>query len=143
MIDLTHTKWIYINHYSFFIWLFYTSLALGLTSLSISIIKDNLSNDINLVLFFYSIFSYLLINKTVALFFQIFISIFFLIDWQKFFKDWVLILFPILGIIFTTFLGTNLSISDNQIWHIFIGPSGTISVLTFYLVLKRSQKKFT
>ena len=55
----------------------------------------------------------------------------------------VCIAYPIFGIIFTTFFGTSLSITGNQIWHIFIGPSGTISVLTFYLILNRSKKKFT
>tara|TARA_Y100001968_G_C19159106_1_gene619903 strand:+ start:605 stop:796 length:192 start_codon:yes stop_codon:yes gene_type:complete len=59
------------------------------------------------------------------------------------FKDWLIIIYPIFGIILTTFFGTNLSISNNQMWHILIGPSGTISVLAFYLVLKRSKKKIT
>ena len=76
-------------------------------------------------------------------FFQIIISIFLITSWQRIFKDWLFILYPIFGIIFTTFFGTNLSISGNQFWHLFIGPSGTISVLTLYLVLKRSEKKFT
>jgi hypothetical protein len=59
------------------------------------------------------------------------------------FKDWIFIAYPIFGIAFTTFFGTNLSITGNQIWHIFIGPSGTISVITFYLVLKRSKNKLS
>ena len=57
------------------------------------------------------------------------------------FKDWLFIAYPIFGIFFTTFFGANLSITGNQIWHIFIGPSGSISVITFYLVLKRSKNK--
>ena len=143
MLDHIQTDWIYVNHSSIFNWLFYSFLSLGLTSLSISVLKKKFIIRINLLLSFCSIISYLLINKELALFFQIMISIFLIINWQRAFKDWLLILYPIFGIFFTTFFGTRLSISGDQFWHILIGPSGTISVLTFYLVLKRSDKKFT
>ena len=141
MIDHTKTDWIYINHSSLFNWLFYTSLALGLTSLTISVIKNKFIIGTNIFLCFGSILSYLLIDKNFALSFQVMISIFLIINWQRFFKDWILIAYPIFGIIFTTFFGTILSITGDQIWHVFIGPSGTISLLTSYLVLKRSKKK--
>ena len=142
MIDHTKTNWIYIDHSSLFNWLFYTFLALGLTSLTISVIKNKFAIGTNIFLCFCSIVSYLLIDKTIALTLQVIISIFLIINWQRMFKDWIFIAYPIFGIIFTTFFGTNLSITGNQIWHIFIGPSGTISVITFYLVLKRSKNKF-
>ena len=142
MIDHTKTDWIYKDHFSLFNWLFYTFLALGLTSLTISVIKNKFAIAANIFLCFCSIVSYLLIDKTIALSLQVFISIFLIINWQRRFKDLIFIAYPIFGIIFTTFFGTNLSITGNQIWHIFIGPSGTISVITFYLVLKRSKSKF-
>ena len=141
MIDHTKTDWIYIDHSSIFNWLFYTFLALGLTCLTISVIKNKIAIGINILLCFFSIVSYLLVDKTISLYFQGIISIFLIISWQRIFKDWLFIAYPIFGIIFTTFLGTNLSITGNQIWHIFIGPSGSLSVLTFYLVLKRSKKR--
>ena len=141
MIDHSQTYWIYVDHSSIFNWLFYSSLSLGLMSLSISIIKNKFNIAINIFFSFCSIVSYLLVNKTAALFFQVLISILLIINWQRIFKDWILIIYPIFGIIFTTFFGTNLSISGNQIWHIFIGPSGTISVISFYFVLIRSDKK--
>ncbi len=143
MIDHTQTDWIYINHSSIYNWLFYTFLSLGLTSLSISVIKNRISIGINLFLSVFSIASYLIIDKSVSLLFQTVISISLIINWQRVFKDWFFILYPIFGIIFTTFFGTRLSISGDQFWHILIGPSGTISVLTFYLVLKRSESKFS
>ena len=143
MIDHTNTDWIYVNHSSFFNWLFYSFLGLGLTSLSISVSKKNFIFWTNIFLCFFSIISYLLFNKSIALSFQAILSIFLIINWQRKFKDWFFIAYPIFGIIFTTFFGTNLSSTGNQIWHIFIGPSGSISVITFYLVLKRSKKKFT
>ena len=140
-IDHTNTNWIYIDHSSFFNWLFYSFLALGLTSLTISVIKNKFVIGTNIFLCFCSIFSYLIIHKTIALSFQVMISIFLIINWQRIFKDWLFMAYPIFGIIFTTFFGTNLSVTGDQIWHVFIGPSGTISVLTFYLVLNRSKKK--
>ena len=142
MIDHTQTSWIYVDHSSLFNWLFYSFLSLGLTCLSISVVKNKSIQITNISISLCSIISYLLFIKPIALFFQVFISIFLIINWQRTFKDWLFILYPIFGIIFTTFFGTNLSISGNQFWHILIGPSGTISVITFYLVLKRSRKKF-
>ena len=140
MIDHTKTDWIYVANSSFFNWLFYSFLALGLTGLSISVIRNKSIIATNVFLCFGSIFSYLLFNKTLSLSFQVLISIFLIINWQRIFKDWLFIAYPIFGIILTTFFGSNLSITGNQIWHIFIGPSGTISVIIFYLVLKRSNK---
>jgi hypothetical protein len=141
MLDHTKTKWIYIDHSSFFNWLFYSSLALGLTSFSISVIKSKVIIGANLLFCFLSIISYLIFDKTTSLIFQAVISILLIINWQRIFKDWILVLYPIFGIISTTILGTYLSISGNQIWHIFIGPSGTISVIIFYLILIRSKRK--
>ena len=143
MIDHTNTSWIYVDHSSLFNWLFYSFLSLGLTCLSISVVKNKFIQISNICISFCSIISYFLFDKTVALFFQVIISIILIINWQRIFKDWLFILYPIFGIIFTTFFGTNLSISGDQFWHIFIGPSGTVSVLTFYFVLKRSNKKFS
>ena len=143
MIDHTQTSWIYVDRSSLFNWLFYSFLSLGLTCLSISIIKNKFIQKTNFCFSLCSIISYFLFNKTIALIFQVIISIFLIINWQRFFKDWLFVLYPIFGIFFTTFFGTNLSISGDQFWHILIGPSGTISVLTFYLVLKRSKKRIT
>ncbi len=143
MIDHTQTSWIYVNHSSFFNWLFYSFLSLGLTCLSISVVRNKFIQITNFCISLCSIISYFLFDKSIALLFQVIISIFLIINWQRFFKDWLFVLYPIFGIFFTTFFGTRLSISDDQFWHVFIGPSGTISVLTFYLVLKRSDKKLS
>ena len=143
MVDHTKTSWVYVDHSSLFNWLFYSFLSLGLTCLSISVIKNKFIQKTNICISLCSIISYFLFDKTIALLFQVIISIFLIINWQRVFKDWLLILYPIFGIFFTTFFGGRLSITGDQFWHILIGPSGTISVLTFYLVLKRSDKKFT
>ena len=140
MIDHTQTSWIYVDHSSLFNWLFYSFLSLGLTFLSISVIKNKFIQITNFCITFCSIISYFLFDKIIALLFQVIISIFLIINWQRTFKDWLFVLYPIFGIFFTTFFGAFLSTTGDQFWHIFIGPSGTISVLTFYLVLKRSVK---
>ena len=143
MIDHTQTSWIYVDHSSFFNWLFYSFLSLGLTCLSISVIKNKSIQITNFCISLCSIISYLLFDKNIALLFQVVISIFLISNWQRVFKDWLFIFYPIFGIFFTTFFGAKLSISGDQFWHLLIGPSGTISVLTFYLILKRSEIKFT
>ncbi len=140
MLDHTQTSWIYVDHSSIYNWLFYSFLSLGLTGLSISVIKNKLTFKICASLAFCSIFSYLFFDKSISIIFQSLISIFLIRNWQKTFKDWLFILYPIFGIFLTTLFGSFLKISGDQIWHILIGPSGTLSVLTFYLVLRRSEK---
>ena len=143
MIDHTKTEWIYVNHSSIFNSLFYSFLGLGLTFLSISTIRNKSIILINYIICFLGIISYWLFGKTIALIFQILISFILIINWQRKFKDWLFIGYPIFGIFFTTFFGIKLSTTANQIWHIFIGPSGTISVFIFYLVLIRFNKKLS
>tara|TARA_B100001079_G_scaffold241034_1_gene226280 strand:- start:132 stop:725 length:594 start_codon:yes stop_codon:yes gene_type:complete len=142
MIDHTQTEWIYIDHSSLFNWLFYSFLSIGLTFLSISVIENKNLILTNLLTCILAVSFYWIFGKSLTLVFQVLISIFLIINWQKKFKDWIFIVYPIFGIFLTTFLGIKLSLSANQIWHIFIGPSGTISVLAFYFVLKRSRKRF-
>ena len=142
MIDHAQTEWIYIDHSSLLNWLFYSLLSIGLTFLSISTIKNKYLILTNLLTCILAIVSYWIFGKSLTLVFQVLISIFLIINWQRKFKDWIFIAYPIFGIFLTTFLGIKLSLSANQIWHIFIGPSGTISVLAFYLVLNRSRKRF-
>ena len=141
MIDHTQTAWIYVNHSSIFNWLFYSFLSIGLTLLSLSVIKNKYLIFTILINCLLAIISYWFFGKPIALVFQVLISIFLIISWHRKFKDWLFITYPFFGIFLTTFLGIKLSLSSNQIWHVFIGPSGTISVFAFFLVLNRSRKK--
>ena len=142
MLDHTQTEWIYIDHTSIFNWLFYSFLSLGLSLLSISVTKNKLLISFNLFTCSSAIISYLIFGKSIALIFQVIISILLISNWQRLFKDWLLIAYPIFGILLTTFFGVSLTLTSNQIWHIFIGPSGTISVITFFLVLIRFERKY-
>ena len=140
MIDHTTTNWIYVDHSSIFNWLFYLFLSIGLSLFTISVTKNKFNIIINITLIIASLFSYWFLGKSTTLFFQVFISFLLISQWWVRFKDWVFIIYPVTGVFFTTFFGVILSSSGEQVWHLFIGPSGTISVLTFYSVLKRSRK---
>tara|TARA_Y100001968_G_scaffold183637_1_gene168210 strand:- start:12 stop:590 length:579 start_codon:yes stop_codon:yes gene_type:complete len=141
MIDHTTTNWIYVNHSSIFNWLFYSFLSIGLSLFTISLAKNKLIIITSTLLIIASIFSYWFLGKSTTLLFQVFISILLISQWWYRFNDWVFIIYPITGVLLTTYFGNLLSNSGEQLWHIFIGPSGTISVLTFFAVLNRSRKK--
>jgi len=141
MIDHTTTNWIYVDHSSIFNWLFYSFLSMGLSLFTISVAKNKLIITTSTLLIIASIVSYWFLGKSTTLLFQGFISILLISQWWSRFNDWFLLLYPINGVLFTTFFGILLSNSGEQLWHVFIGPSGTISVLAFYSVLKRSRRK--
>ena len=121
--------------------MFYSFLSIGLSFFTISVAKNKSVIISSILLIIAAVFSYWLLGKSTTLLIQVFISILLITQWWGRFKDWVFFIYPITGVIFTTFFGILLSSSSEQIWHVFIGPSGTISVLAFYLVLKRSRKK--
>ena len=141
MIDHTTTNWIYVDHSSIFNWLFYSFLSIGLSLFTISVAKNKLIIATSTLLIITAIFSYWSLGKSTTLLFQVFISILLISQWYSRFNDWIFVLYPIMGVLFTTYFGIVLSSSGQQIWHIFIGPSGTIGVLAFYSVLNRSRKK--
>ena len=141
MIDHTTTDWIYKDHTSIFNWLFYSFLSIGLSFFTISVTKNKSIIATNFVLIIAAVLSYWFLGKSSILLFQVIISILLISQWWSRFKDWVFLLYPIMGVFFTTFFGIILSSSGEQIWHVFIGPSGTISVLAFYSVLNRSREK--
>ena len=141
MFDHTTTDWIYVDHSSIYNWLFYSFLSIGLSFFTISVAKNKSIITSNILLIIAAVFSYWFLGKSTTILIQVLISILLISQWWSRFKDWVFLIYPITGVIFTTFFGILLSSSGEQIWHLFIGPSGTISVLTFYAVLKRSRKK--
>ena len=141
MFDHTTTDWVYIDHSSILNWLFYSFLSIGLSFFTISVAKNKSIIITNIFLIIASITSYWFLGKSSTVLIQVLISILLISQWTSRFKDWVFIIYPITGVLLTSFLGIVLSSSGEQIWHIFIGPSGTISVLTFYSVLNRSRKK--
>ena len=67
MIDHTQTSSIYVDHSSLFNWLFYSFLSLGLTCLSISVIKNKFIQKTNFCISLCSITSYFLFDKTIGI----------------------------------------------------------------------------
>ena len=141
MFDHTTTDWIYVDHSSIYNWLFYSFLSIGLSFFTISVAKNKSIITSNILLIIAAVFSYWFLGKSATILIQVLISILLISQWWSRFKDWLFLIYPITGVIFTTFFGILLSSSGEQIWHVFIGPSGTISVLAFYSVLKRSRNK--
>ena len=66
MIDHTQTSWIYVDHSSLFNWLFYSFLSLGLTCLSVSVLKNKFIQTTNFCISLCSIISYFLFDKTIG-----------------------------------------------------------------------------
>ena len=141
MFDHMTTDWIYVDHSSIYNWLFYSFLSIGLSFFTISVAKNKSIIISNILLIIAAIFSYWFLGKSTTLLIQMLLSILLISEWWRRFKDSVFLIYPITGVIFTTIFGILLTNSGDQIWHVFIGPSGTISVLAFYAVLKRSRKK--
>jgi len=65
MIDHTQTFWIYVDHSSLYNWLFYSFLSIGLTCLSISVIKNKFIQKTNFCISLCSIISYFLLDKSI------------------------------------------------------------------------------
>ena len=141
MIDHTTTDWIYVDHSSIFNWLFYSFLSIGLSFLTILVTKNKFIVSTSALSIIAVILSYWLLGKSATILFQVIISIILISQWWLRFNDWLILVYPITGILFTTYFGILLSNSGEQIWHVFIGPSGSISVLAFYFILNRSRKK--
>ena len=141
MLDHTETSWIYINRLSGWNGLFYAGLAGGLASLAAAVTATKTLRVMLYLIVLAGIVAYPLFGKGVVISFQSIITTVFLIQWWKRFRDPLLWVYPICGVVLTTVLGGMLSTSGDQIWHVFIGPSGSISLITVWMILSRVDKK--
>ena len=141
MLDHTETSWIYINRLSGWNGLFYAGLAGGLASLAASVTTNKTFRALLLVLVISVIVTYPLLGKGVTISLQSIITIIFLAQWWKRFHDPLLWIYPICGVVLTTIFGGMLSTSGDQIWHVFIGPAGSISLITIWILLNRAERK--
>ena len=141
MLDHTETSWIYINRLSGWNGLFYAGLAGGLASLAASVTTNKTFRALLLVLVISVIVIYPLLGKGVTISLQSIITIIFLAQWWKRFHDPLLWIYPICGVVLTTIFGGMLSTSGDQIWHVFIGPAGSISLITIWILLNRAERK--
>jgi hypothetical protein len=61
--------------------------------------------------------------------------------WWRTFHDRRLWLYPLFTVGLTTTFGALLNSSGDQIWHLFIGPAGSLSLLVLWAVLRRAEQK--
>ena len=141
MLDHTETSWIYINRLSGWNGLFYAGLAGGLASLAAAVTANKTLRMMLYLIVLAGIVAYPLFGKGVVISFQSIITTVFLIQWWKRFRDPLLWVYPICGVVLTTVFGGMLSTSGDQIWHVLIGPSGSISLITVWIILSRADKK--
>ena len=141
MLDHTETNWIYINRLSGWNGLFYAGLAGGLASLTASVTANKTLRALLYMLVIAGIAVYPLLGKGITISLQSIITIIFLAQWWRRFHDPVLWIYPICGVVLTTVFGGMLSSSGDQIWHVFIGPAGSISLITLWILLNRAERK--
>ena len=141
MLDHTETNWIYINRLSGWNGLFYAGLAGGLASLTASVTANKTLRVLLYALVIAGIAAYPLLGKGITISLQSIITIIFLAQWWSRFHDPLLWIYPICGVVLTTVFGGMLSASGDQIWHVFIGPVGSISLVTLWIILNRADRK--
>ena len=141
MLDHTETNWIYINRLSGWNGLFYAGLAGGLASLAASVTANKTLRVLLYALVIAGIAAYPLLGKGITISLQSIITIIFLAQWWNCFHDPILWIYPSCGVVLTTVFGGMLSASGDQIWHVFIGPAGSISLVTLWIILNRADKK--
>ena len=141
MLDHSETSWIYVNRLSIWNGLFYAALAGGLASLTAAVTKKNMFRIFFYVLVIASIVVYPLLGKGSTISIQSILTLIFLVQWWKYFHDPLLWVYPICGVLLTTVCGALLSSTGEQIWHVFIGPAGSISLITLWILLNRALIK--
>ena len=141
MLDHTETSWVYINRLSGWNGLFYAGLAGGLASLTASVTANKSLRVLLYIVVAAGIVAYPLLGKGATISLQSIITIIFLAQWWKRFHDPLLWVYPICGVVLTTVFGGMLSASGDQIWHVFIGPAGSISLITLWILLNRAERK--
>jgi hypothetical protein len=60
--------------------------------------------------------------------------------WWRSFHDPLLWLYPLFTVGLTTLFGALLNASGDQLWHLFIGPAGSLSLLVLHAILRRAAQ---
>ena len=140
MVDHTTTDWVYVNHNSFFNGVFYGALATGLALLTAAVSRSRSWRLTLLLITTAALAAYPLIGKSVAISLQSLLLVLMLCQWWRRFADPRLWLYVLFGVVLTTTMGILLVGSGDPIWHLFIGPCGSLSVISLGWVLMRSSK---
>ena len=141
MVDHTSTDWIYVNHNSFFNGVFYGALSTGLALLTAAVSRSRRWRVPLLLLTLAALAAYPLFGKSVSIALQSLLLILMLRQWWLRFADPRLWLYALFGVVLTTGLGALLVSSGDWLWHLFIGPCGSLSVLALAWVLQRGSQE--
>lgn len=141
MVDHTSTDWIYVNHNSFFNGVFYGALSTGLALLTAAVSRSRRWRLPLLSLTLAALVAYPLFGKSVSIALQSLLLILMLRQWWLRFADPRLWLYALFGVVLTTGLGALLVSSGDWLWHLFIGPCGSLSVLALAWVLQRGSQE--
>ena len=139
MVDHTTTDWVYVNHNSFFNGVFYGALSTGLALLTTAVSRSDGWRLPLLLITTSALAAYPLAGKSVAVSLQSLLLVLMLCQWWRRFADPRLWLYVLFGVVLTTVMGILLVESGDPIWHLFIGPCGSLSVISLGWVLRRSS----
>ena len=140
MVDHTTTDWVYVNHNSFFNGVFYGALSSGLALLTASVSHSRSWRLTLLLITIATLAAYPIGGKSVAISLQSLLLVLMLCQWWRCFADPRLWLYVLFGVVLTTGMGILLVESGDPILHLFIGPCGSLSVISLGWVLKRSLR---
>ena len=140
MVDHTTTDWVYVNHNSFFNGVFYGALATGLALMTAAVSRSSSWRLPLLLITTAAIAAYPLAGKSVAIVLQSLLLVLMLSQWWRRFGDWRLWIYAFFGVVLTTGIGILLVQSRDPIWHLFIGPCGSLSVMSLGWVLRRGSQ---
>lgn len=138
-LDHTTTRWLYVNHTSDWNGLFFTGLAAGIALLAAALAPNRRWRAALLALVPLSAIGYALAGKGPAIAVQTLALLAMLHLWWRSFHDRRLWLYPLFTVGLTTTFGALLNSSGDQIWHLFIGPAGSISLLLLWGILRRAD----
>ena len=140
-VDHSGTDWIYVNHLSGWNGLFYAALASGLASMTSAVAEKKQFRILFYFMVFVGAFAYWPLGKGVAISIQSILTIVFLVQWWKRFRDPLLWVYPLCGVVLTAIFGAMLTSSGDQLWHLFIGPAGSIGLIVLWIILNRAVAK--
>jgi hypothetical protein len=140
-LDHTTTRWLYVNHTSPWNALFFTALAGGIALLSAALSASRRLRALLIALVLAGAAGYAAFGKGAAIASQSLLLLVMLRLWWRSFHDRRLWLYPLFTVGLTTLFGALLNASGDQIWHLFIGPAGSLSLLVLWGVLRRADQK--
>ena len=139
LLDHTQTFWVYVNRVSVWNGVFYAALAAGLACLTAAMVRSKIVRWCLLISAPVCASVYFLVGKEQAIIIQALLSVLLLRYWWREFHDPLLWLYPIFAVMLTTGLGALLAISGDPIWHIFIGPCGSLGLIVLWLILQKAN----